>query len=121
MVTQGKHQYVSLQTLHACTILVCVHCRRDYNIGKVYAKSKGFVDYVRKSLRKLELELPKVSTLQLQCSVAYACCVCACVYVSLVLLLHSSFQGLNDERIQDYWKEYHPYRRCLFAFHQVSL
>ena len=25
MVTQGKHQYVSLQTLHACTILVCVY------------------------------------------------------------------------------------------------
>ena len=62
----------------ACALACIAH--RDYNIGKIYAKSKGFVDYVRRSLRKLELELPEVCTLQLyvlQESVVYTCCVCA--------------------------------------------
>ena len=47
----------------ACALACIAH--REYNIGKIYAKSKGFVDYVRRSLRKLELELPEVCTLQL--------------------------------------------------------
>lgn len=50
---------------------------------------------------------------------------CECVHhvciSPLLLFLHSSTQGLTDERIQEYWKEYQPHRRSLFAFHQVTL
>ncbi|KAJ6651391.1 hypothetical protein lerEdw1_020964 [Lerista edwardsae] len=35
--------------------------RSDRNIGKVFSKSSSFLDYVRKSLRKLELDESKIS------------------------------------------------------------
>ncbi|XP_048355400.1 probable methyltransferase-like protein 25 isoform X2 [Sphaerodactylus townsendi] len=35
--------------------------RSDRNIGKVFSKSSSFLDYIRKSLRKLELDESKIS------------------------------------------------------------
>ncbi|KAJ7329872.1 hypothetical protein JRQ81_016046 [Phrynocephalus forsythii] len=35
--------------------------RSDHNIGKVYSKTSSFLDYVRKSLKKLDLDESKVS------------------------------------------------------------
>ncbi|XP_062989898.1 probable methyltransferase-like protein 25 [Elgaria multicarinata webbii] len=35
--------------------------RRDRNIGKVFSKSSSFTDYVRKSLKKLDLDESKIS------------------------------------------------------------
>nr|XP_020633467.1 methyltransferase-like protein 25 isoform X1 [Pogona vitticeps] len=35
--------------------------RSDHNIGKVYSKTSSFLDYVRKSLKKLDLDETKVS------------------------------------------------------------
>ena len=122
------------------------HGCRDYNVGKIFAKCKGFVDYVKKSLRKLKLELPKVQSfivtlvqwpVHVYCVLEVMCGVCLVGWfvvsvcdllvrtqmllptLLLSLFSHPPSQALTDPRILDYWKEYQPYQRTLFAFHQV--
>ena len=77
----------SVAWMTADVACACVRCCRDYNIGKIYAKSKDFVDYVRKSLRKLELALPKVCIYYSWGAVHVVCVHVVCVSMCLVCCL----------------------------------
>lgn len=46
-----------MEKLKSDSILSCT----DRHVGKVYSKSSSFLDYVRKSLKKLGLDESKVS------------------------------------------------------------
>lgn len=41
---------------------VCVLLRSEKRVGNVYSKAKSFVDYVRRALRRLELDESQVGT-----------------------------------------------------------
>ncbi|KAI3366387.1 hypothetical protein L3Q82_000545 [Scortum barcoo] len=95
--------------------------KSEKRVGNVYSKAKSFVDYVRRALRRLELDESKVGNQNITPYKAKQVLQIVALLISDVVDFVIRLPRLSDSDIQDYHDAYRPRMDEMHAFNMLKV